>query len=43
MVMPVVQPERIYVLHAGRESFPLAAKVMAVAAGRMLEDVPPLP
>jgi predicted AAA+ superfamily ATPase len=31
--------QRLYVIHAGTESFPLGAKVTAVAASRVVEDV----
>lgn len=34
-----LQLSRIDVIHAGEESFPLAKKVQAVAAGRMLEEI----
>jgi hypothetical protein len=33
---------RLDVLHAGAETFPLAASIWAVAARRLLDDVPPL-
>ena len=32
--------ERLYVVHAGRETFPLATNVQAIAAGRLREDLP---
>jgi hypothetical protein len=31
--------DRLDVIHAGRETFPLSAKVRAVACGRVVEDV----
>lgn len=34
---------RIDVIHAGPETFPLASRVQAVAAARLLDDVKPLP
>lgn len=34
--------DRLYVIHAGSESFPLAEKINAVSATRLLKDVPPL-
>ena len=34
--------DRIDVVHAGDESFPLAARVRAVALRRLKDDVPPL-
>ena len=30
------------VVHAGRDSFPLAKGIRAIAASRVLEDIPPL-
>jgi predicted AAA+ superfamily ATPase len=33
---------RLDVLHAGRESFPLARSIRAVAAGKLLDDIEPL-
>jgi predicted AAA+ superfamily ATPase len=35
--------ERVDVVHAGGQSFPLSPRVRAVAASRLLEDVAPLP
>ena len=35
--------ERLDVIHAGEETFPLAPRVRAIAASRLVEDVPPLP
>jgi uncharacterized protein len=37
-----LQLERLDVIHAGRESFPLAPKIRAVALSRLLDDVEPL-
>jgi predicted AAA+ superfamily ATPase len=34
--------DRLYVVHAGKETFPMGDRVTAVAARRLLEDVPPL-
>lgn len=34
--------KRLYVVHAGEHSFPLADNVSAVSARRLLEDIPPL-
>lgn len=34
--------ERIDVLHAGKETFPLAGQVRAVSAYRIWEDIEPL-
>jgi len=34
--------ERLDVLHAGENTFPLAPKIRAVAARRMLQDIRPL-
>ena len=34
--------ERLYVVHGGRETFPLIAQIMAVPLARVLQDVPPL-
>jgi len=34
--------ERLDVLHAGENTFPLAPKIRAVAARRVLQDVAPL-
>jgi hypothetical protein len=34
--------DRLYVVHAGKETFPLAAKTTALAATRLLEDLDPL-
>lgn len=34
--------DRLYVIHAGKESFPIGERMIAVAAKRLLEDVAPL-
>ena len=34
--------DRTYVVHGGRESFPLSRDVEAIAAGRLMRDLPPL-
>ncbi len=34
--------ERLYVVHGGRETFPLTAQITAVPLTRVLQDVPPL-
>ncbi len=34
--------ERLYVVHAGEHTFPLAPRVLAVAAARVLHDIKPL-
>mgnify|MGYP001566005678 CR=1 FL=1 len=35
--------DRLYVIHAGRDTFPLAERITAVPLARVLRDVPPLP
>ncbi len=35
--------DRLYVIHAGHATFPLAERITAVPLERILRDVPPLP
>ena len=37
-----LQLDRAFVIHGGKDSFPLAKEVEAVAAGRLMQDLPPL-
>lgn len=34
--------DRLYVVHAGKDSFPMGDRMTAVAARRLLDDIPPL-